>query len=307
MERIHESKMNQNEWHNRLALGRPFLVSGLVEKFPAVSKWTEPYLAGVQVDGDVTLTTRKRVDDEERVPWSKAVSAVFRPRKDAAEGSLYLQQTHTPSGLADDILIPHFFPSNTEWAEGLINVWISQAGPDGSTTVPHYDPLDNLLCVLTGSKHIRLYAPRDLPDIFAAKKFDPRSRAAFVPTAADEKARKQVYANLPYVSETFDPSSMKPFWEGTVSAGEALCIPAYWVHCVTSAPGLCIAVNYWVRTALGFSGDVERSEDAVLASISKYLFSAPTPQTLSMRYTKIEMELAKARQQHKQLDPLFHK
>ncbi len=301
------AELDETRWHQLVIVGKPFRVSGVVDAFPARTRWTHGYLRDLDVDDEVTLTHRLAVDQDTKVAWREAIDRVFQPRNDAAEGSLYLQQTHTPATLERDIPIPPFFPVNTEWEEGLINVWISQAAPGGSVTVPHYDPLDNLLCVVSGSKTVRLYAPCDLPEIFSGKRYDPRSHKAFVPSAKAELARRQVHANLPYVSESFEPLSREPYWEGTISAGESLMIPAYWVHCVTSAPGLCVAINFWTRTVLGFSGDSEREQDSLLAALAKYLNSAPSAQTLAMRYTKIQLELNRARQHHKQLDPLFHK
>lgn len=185
---------------------------------------------------------------------------------------------------------------------------MSQASPDGSRTVAHYDPLDNLLCVVTGAKHVRLWPPAALPQVFEQKKFDPRSHSAFVESEEDKKERLRVYANLEYVAENFDPDSVPPYWEGTIGPGESVCIPSHWVHSITSAPGLCIAINFWLRTALGFDADIQREEEKVLAQINEFLTSAPSMQLASLRFTKLQMVIRKALQQNQpdDLDPVFY-
>ena len=150
------SDLDQTEWHALTARGIPFLVSGI--QHPAAEKWTEEYLSCVAHDEAVTLTTRKEFDESRQISWKEAISEISKARS-VNQGSLYLQQTHPPGALESDIAIPRFFPRHNHWERGMINVWISQASPAGSRTVAHYDPLDNLLCVVSGEKHVKLWSP----------------------------------------------------------------------------------------------------------------------------------------------------
>lgn len=301
---VEAKDLDQNSWHSLCVRGLPVLVRGVRQERAA--GWTEEGLAGVRHEEEVKVTVRKQYDRSESMEWVQAVHQVFQPRPDPSLGSLYLQQTHPPAALESDILIPPFFPSNTRWERGLINVWISQACPSGSRTIAHFDPLDNLLCVVRGSKHVRLFHPACLPTIFRGKKYDPRSHNAFVESSFDKEERAKVYANLPFVAELFDPDSIAPYWEGEVGPGDSLMIPSHWVHSIESRPGLCIAVNFWLRTALGFDADRQREEEKILAQVEDFLHDSPSPQLLALRFTKLEMALQKARDQYKALDATFH-
>ncbi|KAK9862617.1 hypothetical protein WJX84_009137 [Apatococcus fuscideae] len=111
-----------------------------------------------------------------------------------------------------------------------INLWMSMRGSCSSL---HYDPYQNLLCVVRGSKTVHMYPPGCSPDL----------------------APQPVWGESPNHSpvNSFQPDFIKhPEFEKalssrvtcTLQAGDALFLPEGWWHQVQSE-GITIAVNFW--------------------------------------------------------------
>jgi len=126
-----------------------------------------------------------------------------------------------------------------------VNIWI---GDERSVTTMHRDHYENLYFVVTGIKTFMLLPPTD--------SFRLGMRSA--PAARYDRGLKldvedplrlvrwcPIYPNSP--PSAYGPGP--PPMQVTVRAGEALYLPAMWLHAVSQASDEdghpCIAINYW--------------------------------------------------------------
>lgn len=130
------------------------------------------------------------------------------------------------SGLKEDVAIPEFLRSPVS----AINLWMSVNGSRSST---HYDPYQNLLCVLVGRKEVKLWPPSAAPDLYPLPIFGEASNHSGVD-----------FANPDLVKFPRFRDAMKSFQSVVLHAGDALFIPEGWYHQVDSE-SVTIAVNLW--------------------------------------------------------------
>jgi Cupin-like domain len=114
-------------------------------------------------------------------------------------------------------------------------LWI---GPHASATPLHFDEVNNLLCVLQGTKRVVMFRPSDVVNLYPASVFERQhaiaSRVNLL--ALDLRRFPRAARAVPH--------------EVVVESGNALLIPACWWHQVHNV-GATIAVNHWWRPDLG--------------------------------------------------------
>ena len=142
-------------------------------------------------------------------------------------------------------------------------IWMGGGGTVGAT---HYDPYENLMAVIVGSKTFHLASPDDGPKIGA---FTPMAEGTFElhpgtagrpPTLGRSAAKVSQATSLHHYAAAVlsKPAHQQPAFprmaEATVfsctaQAGEVLYVPSYWWHEVHSSPGAAdrpsIGVNWF--------------------------------------------------------------
>jgi len=142
-------------------------------------------------------------------------------------------------------------------------MWMGGGGTVGAT---HYDPYENLMAVIVGSKTFHLASPDDGPKIGA---FTPMAEGTFElhpgtagrpPTLGRSAAKVSQATSLHHYAAAVlsKPAHQQPAFprmaEATVfsctaQAGEVLYVPSYWWHEVHSSPGAAdrpsIGVNWF--------------------------------------------------------------
>ena len=145
-------------------------------------------------------------------------------------------------------------------------IWMGGGGTVGAT---HYDPYENLMAVIVGSKTFHLASPDDGPKIGA---FTPMAEGTFElhpgtagrpPTLGRSAAKVSQATSLHHYAAAVlsQPAHQQPAFprmaEATVfsctaHAGEVLYVPSYWWHEVHSAPGAAdrpsIGVNWFCKS-----------------------------------------------------------
>lgn len=106
----------------------------------------------------------------------------------------------------------------------------SYVAPAGAVTQTHFDPVENLMVVLQGSKRLRLFPPR------CARNLEPSNAPIFTVSGID----------APPFSDAFlrDPGLRNDCLDVTVNAGDILYLPAGWWHAVMSLEP-SIILNFW--------------------------------------------------------------
>lgn len=114
------------------------------------------------------------------------------------------------------------------------NIWL---GCSVSSQI-HFDALDNLHVCLQGSKLFHLYSPWDSLAVYPAP-WDRESlnNKSSIPSIFTAHARSHPWFFLPRVKR----------FRASVSAGEALWIPAGWWHEVFTLDSFTVSANAWVE------------------------------------------------------------
>lgn len=105
-----------------------------------------------------------------------------------------------------------------------------------SNVAAHYDTLDNVACVVAGTRRFTLYAPETIGDLYVGPidhtmAGQPVSLAASAPSDDDRYPRFQRVRDQAWVAE--------------LEAGDAIYIPKLWWHQVEALSSFNALVNYW--------------------------------------------------------------
>ncbi|XP_027365269.1 uncharacterized protein LOC113872152 isoform X2 [Abrus precatorius] len=114
-----------------------------------------------------------------------------------------------------------------------INLWMNNAQARSST---HYDPHQNLLCIVSGRKQVVLWPPSASSSLYPMPIYGEASNHSSV-----------ALENPDYSTYPRAECSMEFAQRVVLEAGDALFIPEGWFHQVDS-DDLTIAINFWWRS-----------------------------------------------------------
>lgn len=134
-----------------------------------------------------------------------------------------LQDVPTPAALEDATL-------------SSVNLWVA-AGATLSSA--HFDPHHNLLCVITGSKRVRLWPPS------CSRHFAPHSPLGESP---NHSSIRDIESSAALPSATAQARNEGRYFAAALQPGDALFIPAGWWHLVASS-ARTVGVNYWFEAS----------------------------------------------------------
>ena len=103
----------------------------------------------------------------------------------------------------------------------------------------HFDPNENLLVCVSGTKRLWLYPPSDAPYLYPVQTADG-SRAAAPPFQAHADLPEQLREKFADLLRTRGPL------EVNLKAGDAFYLPVGWWHCVEGSMERNMIVNYWM-------------------------------------------------------------
>ncbi|KAH7343678.1 Clavaminate synthase-like protein [Rhizoctonia solani] len=270
-------------------VGRPVLFRNTpnVNDLPALAKWTDDRLVTVMGDRklSIAVTPNGRADALHTLPngtryfvephaepmtMQKLFQAIKKSEQDASSEVYYLQSQNGNMYSAVDFEPGPDHASNSElcsellsdvpreipWAsEALgrtpdaVNIWI---GGSRSVTSVHSDPYENIYSVIRGSKHFTLLPPTEgytlreqrVPHARYVRP-TPSSPLEIEPIPNSTVRWAEVDPTISSISDTDIGAPLRV----TVSAGDALYLPAGWWHHVAQSgdreSGMCIAVNWW--------------------------------------------------------------
>ena len=162
---------------------------------------------------------------------------------------LYLAQNDLRSfgsSLASDVILPPFcYTPTANIGLGHLYQTMLWMGPTGSFTPLHYDPLDNLLLQMVGTKRVALF-PRTVPaaSLSAGRDFAQQyntSALSNVLLLLLNHNDDNVEINHPALLQVRDQ-----LVTAVLEPGDALYIPAKWWHQVESLT-MSMSVNVWWR------------------------------------------------------------
>ncbi|MBM0106634.1 cupin-like domain-containing protein [Steroidobacter sp. S1-65] len=229
---------------------RPVVIRGLVRSWPIVLAATrsaahfKDYLAkfdkGAQAEvfvGAPHIEGRYYYSDDlsgfnfsrERMSFSSALEQIVATAGGPGKPSMYMGSL--PTGL----YLPGFAAENSLSLlkdEVEPRIWIGHA----SIVSAHYDTMDNIACVVAGTRRFTLYAPETIDRLYISPidhtmAGQPVSLAASAPPDDERYPRFREVRDQALVAE--------------LHAGDAIYVPKLWWHQVEATSSLNALVNYW--------------------------------------------------------------
>jgi hypothetical protein len=217
-------------------IGRPVILTNLLQGTKAAKKWTSDYLIKTIGTQDVILTRLRNHklrsgNIRYTVPFSDYAAAVF--DNDLQASKYCVQQIELPPQIANDLPTPKLVGS---WLRLKPRFWLSTPG---HVTEMHWDGHHNLLVQVIGIKKLTLFSP-----IFSHALYTHQRRTLLARYSRIDMDRPDLY-RFPAARE-LTPTEI------TLHAGEALFLPVYWWHRVQTV-AVSVSVNFWWAPPLGLS------------------------------------------------------
>jgi hypothetical protein len=247
---------------------RPVVISGAMESWPALSRWTWPYLAEVagHCTGEVIVSQNGLYPDYVTQPSPMAkVEMPFAEflRRAGASGESPLPPVLGPGetyylygksylleavpALCDDLKTPACLASIPETSQRL---WISTPG---CVTPLHYDLSNGFLCQVRGRKQVWLFDPSQTDRLYP--------RGDKFPGLDNFERQSRVDINHPD-DAAFPELRRAAALECTLREGDTLFIPSTWWHEVET-------LDLSISVQLAFAGGTVYSELAMLSDLFK--------------------------------------
>ena len=152
-----------------------------------------------------------------------------------SQETAYLAQNEVFQEVLKDLTIPRFCEDPTlRVGEGKLYHTMLWLGPGGTVSPLHFDPMDNILIQLVGSKRVRLFSPDTTPLLYAGNDGNQYNTSA----VDIERPDLDKYPLFQQASPPLDCS---------LDEGDALFIPQKWWHHVRSLTSLSASANVWWR------------------------------------------------------------
>ncbi|KAI4471523.1 hypoxia-inducible factor 1 alpha inhibitor-related [Holotrichia oblita] len=214
----------------------PVKIQDSINHWPAIHKWPDvTYILGIAGNRTVPIEIGSQYSDEnwsqKLMPLSEFVKTYYLGDCDTIG---YLAQHNLLDQipeLKNDICIPEYCVTSRdgcdEEATLEINAWF---GPKGTISSLHFDPKDNLLAQVYGTKLVILFSPQDTQYLY---------------THSDQMLcnTSQVNPIKPDL-EQFPEFTKAKMMKCLLEAGEMLYIPPKWWHYVVALEK-SFSVNFW--------------------------------------------------------------
>jgi hypothetical protein len=236
IDRVHRPTREQFEGEYLLP-GKPVVLTGVMEDWPALSAWSRAYLscrAGTRLvtvrsapAGDFSITPESGPSYlREQMTFAELLATLDAPRP---ERLYYLQGECLEESLPEllgDIRVPPYVDQARLTG---CRLWF---GP-GQRVALHYDMAHNLLALIRGVKRLTLFDPGQLAFLYHSPLDGPNSSYPY----------SRVDLDQPDLARFPEFARARPV-EVELHVGEILFMPAFWWHHVVST-GENVAINFW--------------------------------------------------------------
>ncbi len=125
------------------------------------------------------------------------------------------------------------------FGEGMEINPVCNLGGGRQATPLHFDPSENLLCVVHGAKELSLYHPSDSEHLYPAG--ERNSTVVY--------SRADPYASDAELASKWPLLARASEWRAEVRAGDVLYLPCGWWHAVRGSAALNLSLNWWFELA----------------------------------------------------------
>jgi peptidyl-lysine (3S)-dioxygenase / protease len=239
VERVERPSVEQFQ-REILPAGRPVVITGVAERWPARRRWTLDFFKSLVGDAEAELRSS---DKEAELFFGAFTSKTVRladyfddlMRGGSPERSRpYLGNisfnSNPPSPflqfLRPDFDFPRYFPEQRQLDE---RIWVAAAGQRSTL---HNDNYHNFNAQISGAKRFVLYAPEDYAHLYTEK----HNEGCWV---------SRVDGFAPDLA-LYPLAARARAYNCTLAAGEILYVPLFWWHQVY-AETTAVNINAWVR------------------------------------------------------------
>jgi len=249
--RMNMSEHSWREFHEKhLFQENPVILTDVVNKWPALTKWTDAYLVeklgnlnvSVNLGKPGTLFGYGREGVESTGEMMLFKEFVRRMYNDTMLHYINLQPPKRvegePTKRSDWNLPQEYLGGDWSYPDILFNKQVSTnfwMGPGGMVSRAHHDGSENFLCMIAGTKRFVILPPTANAYMYA---YENGPGAHFSQVDLDNPN----YEQFPLLknADAFRTECM-------VSSGEILFVPPHWWHQVTSV-GRNVAINVWYNS-----------------------------------------------------------
>ena len=256
----------------------PLIIPGAITEWPASQRWHDPnYLLSMTLGGRrvVPVEVGKSYTDDDWsqtiMPFGDFMSKYLLPRNTPEIGYEigYLAQhdlfAQIPA-LKADIMIPDYcyttppdpdsdaavsrtsgLTSRPQLDEPLLNAWL---GPKGTKTPLHTDPYHNILCQVVGYKYVRLYSPKETPNLYPhgvdekGISMDNTSQVDICFHSRTTESPADRDATIRETQMKFPLFQKANYMDAILGPGDCVYIPLGWWHYVESL-STSFSVSFW--------------------------------------------------------------
>lgn len=237
-------------FHEFVSRRRPVVLTGVADRWPAISRWDFGYFRRMLPDVSVGVEVWERQlsgnDPAEYLQRVRRQSMHFGEFLDrigtagAEARSYYLAQyplLQAFPALLDDVRPPDEYMQTPSYVPRFIarrmrlapSLWI---GPAEAVTTLHFDSSHNLFAQISGSKKVILIPPEQSDQVYyPCRDFGLNLHFSPVDVERPDLMRHPRFARV-------------TAWEAVVQPGEMLFIPATWWHYLRALEP-SISLNYW--------------------------------------------------------------
>ncbi|CAF2236591.1 unnamed protein product [Rotaria magnacalcarata] len=213
---------------------QPVVLTGCIDHWPALSKWSFDYLIKLAGDRTVPVELGSRYSDDD---WTQKLMTIAdfikKYCKQRSPKCGYLAQHPLLDQIPDlkkDICIPDYCymsSDENEDEEVDLNAWI---GPKQTISPLHNDPKQNLLAQVVGEKYIRLYDPIYSPRLYTLGS-TMLNNTSSIDVENPDYDRFPLFKDVPYLETILEP-------------GDMLYMPSrHWHYVRSLSPSF--SVNFW--------------------------------------------------------------
>ena len=170
-----------------------------------------------------------------QVPLSVSIDHLLALENDDNPQAVFIQSLsiadHLPGFLRDHSL--SLLPSDV-----MPRIWIGNR----LRVQTHYDPVDNVACLVAGRRRFTLFAPDQLPNLYIGPLYKTIAGAPISMASLENPD----FERFPRLRDAMDNA-----WIADLEPGDAIYIPYFWWHHVQSQTPFNILVNYWWDQAPG--------------------------------------------------------
>ncbi|XP_071090330.1 bifunctional peptidase and arginyl-hydroxylase JMJD5-like [Haliotis cracherodii] len=254
-------------YENFVKESQPLLMKSplLDTPFPAFEKWTDDFLRE-EYGSEVVSVEQSKKEKRNLRPSTMTLHEFLDLYQ---KKNVYMVQS-LPSSMKDDVHLPITLQcGGTQHVLHDAVLWMSSGG---TKSVLHSDKLDNLLCVLSGTKDVILIDKAHQSDVEAHGFVQEGTYS----TVDVDSVNLQQYPRLKAV----------PWHRAHLEAGDCIYIPYKWYHQINSGGGdknRNVAVNYWFSHRWWHNATDCRAFHLfnITEPLSKFTFASPNEQIRS--------------------------